>query len=104
MARPGAQGLCALTVVTLEACRIEVASRMVRLWAAAIGIPGDDPPRHRHAQRRSHAGPRPAKRQVATAVLDHLFDHHCTLFGAARHRSPSFRMPIEMPKRTPADV
>src|SRR5215213_2237836 len=30
-------------------------------------------------------------RQVAAAVLDHHFDHHCTLFGLVVHRSASFR-------------
>jgi hypothetical protein len=31
---------------------------------------------------------------------DHHFDHHCTLFGLVLHRSLSFRMPVDLRKRT----
>jgi hypothetical protein len=43
------------------------------------------------------------RRQVATAVLDHLFDHHCVLFRAVHTRSPSFRMPLDLRDWTSAD-
>jgi len=31
-------------------------------------------------------------------MLDHHLDHHCTLFGQVRRRSPPFRMAIDLPK------
>jgi hypothetical protein len=40
---------------------------------------------------------------VETAILDHHFDHHCTLSGAVRCGSPSFRMPVDLRRWTPAN-
>jgi hypothetical protein len=55
-----------------------------------------DPARRHHAPRQANENQGSAKGQVAAAILDHHFDHHCTLFGPARHRSPTFRMPVDL--------
>ena len=38
--------------------------------------------------------------QARAATPDHRFDHHCTLFGLIRHRSPLFRMPLDLRRWT----
>jgi hypothetical protein len=42
-------------------------------------------------------------RAVEAAILDHHFDHHGTLFRSVGCRSSSFRMPVDLHRRTGAD-
>ncbi|MGY1606772.1 MULTISPECIES: nucleoside monophosphate kinase [unclassified Geodermatophilus] len=78
-----------------------IADGFPRTLTQAERVPGDrDRPRAAPAGGRLDLG---AGRGATTAVLDHHSDHHCALFGVVRHRSPSFRMPVDLRTWTSAD-
>ncbi len=58
------------------------------------------PLRRRHARQRKLGRRRGRILQVGPAILDHHFDHHCALSGAAPCGSSSFRMSLELRRWT----
>jgi hypothetical protein len=84
-------------------CRGHPAAQRIAAPRRSGAAQGHDPPRHRHAQRQAKRGPEIGIEAGAAAILDHHSDHHCTLIGLVRHCSPSFRMPLDLCRWTPAN-